>query len=88
VRDGRFCAHPLLARLGVGKDGAIRASFGVGSTIADVDRLIAAIDQLIAAGPTWTYARVDGRYALIDDPRPLPDFAGATRGPASPCEAA
>lgn len=88
VRDGRFCAHPLLARLGVGKDGAIRASFGVGSTIADVDRLIAAIDQLIAAGPTWTYERVDGRYAPIDDPRPLPDFAGAGRGPASPCEAA
>lgn len=88
VRDGRFCAHPLLARLGVGNDGAIRASFGVGSTIADVDRLIAAIDELIAAGPSWAYERVDGRYAPIEDPRPLPDFAGAARGPASPCEAA
>jgi selenocysteine lyase/cysteine desulfurase len=88
VRDGRFCAHPLLARLGLGKDGAVRASFGVGSTIADVDRLVAAIDQLVAAGPAWAYERVDGRHTPIDDPRPLPDFAGQTRGPASPCEAA
>ncbi|WP_344018091.1 aminotransferase class V-fold PLP-dependent enzyme, partial [Microlunatus capsulatus] len=30
VRDGRFCAHPLLARLGA-SDGAVRASLGVGS---------------------------------------------------------
>ena len=30
VRDGRFCAHPLLARLGV-PDGALRASVGVGT---------------------------------------------------------
>jgi selenocysteine lyase/cysteine desulfurase len=88
VRDGRFCAHPLLARLGVGADGAIRASFGVGSTITDVDRLIAAIDQLISDGPTWTYERLDGRFAPVDDPRPLPDFAGSARGAASPCEAA
>ncbi|HEU5353171.1 MAG TPA: aminotransferase class V-fold PLP-dependent enzyme [Actinocrinis sp.] len=88
VRDGRFCAHPLLARLGVGTDGAIRASFGVGSTIADADRLIVAIDQLLATGPTCVYERVDGRYAPVDDPRPLPDFAGPARGPASPCETA
>lgn len=88
VRDGRFCAHPLLARLGFGKDGAVRASFGVGSTTADVDRLVAAIDQLVATGPAWAYERVDGRHAPIDDPRPLPDFAGPARGPASPCEAA
>jgi len=52
-----------------------------------VDRLIAAIDQLIATGPGWTYERVDGRYAPIGDPRPLPDFAGAARGSASPCGA-
>ena len=88
VRDGRFCAHPLLARLGIGRDGAVRASFGAGSASADVDRLVAAIDQLIAAGPAWAYERVDGRHTPIGDPRPLPDFAGPARGPASPCEAA
>jgi selenocysteine lyase/cysteine desulfurase len=42
VRDGRFCAHPLLARLGV-PEGALRASVGVGSCRADVDRLVAAL---------------------------------------------
>src|SRR4051794_1314375 len=33
LRDGRFCAHPLLERLGV-PGGALRASVGVGSTAA------------------------------------------------------
>ncbi|MBR7829064.1 aminotransferase class V-fold PLP-dependent enzyme, partial [Actinospica sp. MGRD01-02] len=47
VRDGRFCAHPLLGRLGLAADGAIRASFGVGSTSADVDRLLAALRTLL-----------------------------------------
>jgi selenocysteine lyase/cysteine desulfurase len=85
VRDGRFCAHPLLARLGLGGDGAIRASFGVGSTTADMDRLLAAVEQLLTTGPAWSYERVDGRYAPVADPRPLPDFAGPADGAASPC---
>jgi selenocysteine lyase/cysteine desulfurase len=85
VRDGRFCAHPLLARLGLGADGAVRASFGVGSTPADVDRLLAALERLLTSGPAWSYERVDGRYAPTADPRPLPDFAGAGLGAASPC---
>src|SRR3954466_8951107 len=42
LRDGQFCAHPLLARLGV-PVGALRASVGVGSTLADGDRLLAAL---------------------------------------------
>lgn len=88
VRDGRFCAHPLLARLGPGKDGAVRASFGLGSTTADIDRLIAAIDELIASGPAWHYELVDGRYAPIDDPRALPEFAGPAHLLPSPCHAA
>ena len=50
VRDGRFCAHPLLARLGV-PDGALRASVGVGSTLEDVDRLVAGLDAFLRAGP-------------------------------------
>lgn len=86
VRDGRFCAHPLLARFGLGTGGALRASFGIGSTSADVDRLLAAIDQLLTSGPKWRYERVDGRYVPADDPRPLPDFAGAAIGAASACE--
>lgn len=42
VRDGKFCAHPLLTRLGY-PDGAVRASFGAGTTSEDVDRLLDAL---------------------------------------------
>ncbi len=85
VRDGRFCAHPLLARLGLGPDGAVRASFGVGSTAAHVDRLLAALDRLLSQGPDWSYERVDGRYRPVDDPRALPDFAGPGASVPPPC---
>ena len=71
VRDGRFCAHPLLARLaGTGDtDGAMRASLGLGSTVDDVDRLLAALDTLVSDGPRWGYAVVEGRWAPTPDPR-------------------
>jgi selenocysteine lyase/cysteine desulfurase len=88
VRDGRFCAHPLLARLGLGKDGAVRASFGIGSTAADVDRLVDAIGELLRNGPSARYEVRDGRYAPVDDPRGLPDFAGPGTAVTSPCEGA
>ena len=48
VRDGTFCAHPLLARLGL-PDGAVRASVGVGTSSRDVDRLVAADPRPAAA---------------------------------------
>jgi selenocysteine lyase/cysteine desulfurase len=79
VRDGRFCAHPLLARLGV-PEGALRASVGVGTTRADVDRLLAALDAFLSAGPRVAYARRDGRWQPADDPRPLADPAALARG--------
>jgi selenocysteine lyase/cysteine desulfurase len=57
VRDGRFCAHPLLARLipaSVVPDGAaVRASLGLGTRAADVDRLVDALRALRAHGPSW-----------------------------------
>jgi selenocysteine lyase/cysteine desulfurase len=43
VRDGKFCAHPLLERFG---GPAIRASVGVGSVLADVERLLHAVADL------------------------------------------
>jgi selenocysteine lyase/cysteine desulfurase len=46
VRDGRFCAHPLLDRLGHG-DGAVRASLGLGSSSADVEALLSAVAQYL-----------------------------------------
>jgi len=88
VRDGRFCAHPLLARLGYG-DGALRASLGAGSSSEDVDRLVAAIELLVTDGESWDYERVQGRWAPSPDPRPTtPWLAGEplTAGEgASPC---
>jgi selenocysteine lyase/cysteine desulfurase len=83
VRDGRFCAHPLLARLapaGGHEDGAasadgtaLRASLGVGSGAEDVDRLVGALTRLVAEGEGLDYAVVDGRWAPSPDPRPEAD---------------
>ncbi|WP_369138472.1 aminotransferase class V-fold PLP-dependent enzyme [Modestobacter versicolor] len=78
VRDGRFCAHPLLARLGV-PAGALRASVGVGCTLDDVDRLLTALDAFLSAGPQVAYARVEGRWQPADDPRAA-ELAAAVRG--------
>jgi selenocysteine lyase/cysteine desulfurase len=84
VRDGKFCAHPLLARLGLA-DGAIRASVGVGSSSDDVDRLVDALTEYLRSGASWTYAQVDGRWSPSPDPRPRPDWSlGSTAG-TSPC---
>jgi selenocysteine lyase/cysteine desulfurase len=90
VRDGRFCAHPLLARFaadGVTADGAgVRASLGLGSRAEDVDRLLAALASLRAHGPAWTYAAQEAGYVPVPDPRALPDWlASAAAGPAAPC---
>ena len=70
VRDGRFCAHPLLAHLGA-SNGAIRASVGVGTTSESVDRLITALTAFLADGPAVGYEVVDGCWAVVADPRPL-----------------
>ncbi len=71
VRDGKFCAHPLVDRLTGGCDGAVRASIGLGTTADDVDRLVDALAGLTGRGPRWRYAVVDGRWAPTPDPRDL-----------------
>ncbi len=68
LRDGRFCAHPLLARLGV--PGALRASIGLGTTPTDIDRLIEAIATLTTQGPTWTYTNTNGQWNPSPETRP------------------
>jgi hypothetical protein len=70
VRDGRFCAHPLLARLGA-PNGAVRASVGVGTELEAVERLISAVQGYVTTGLTAHYVVVDGCWAIADDPRPL-----------------
>ncbi|GEL95953.1 aminotransferase class V-fold PLP-dependent enzyme [Cellulomonas composti] len=70
VRDGRFCAHPLLAHLGA-SGGAIRASVGVGTTSEAVDRLLVGLAAYLSEGPRSSYEVVDGCWAVVDDTRPL-----------------
>jgi selenocysteine lyase/cysteine desulfurase len=90
VRDGRFCAHPLLARLtpaSVVSDGAaVRASLGLGSRAADVDCLVDALGALRAHGSSWAYAGAAGGFAPVPDPRVLPDWlTGLVPAQPSPC---
>ncbi|MBD7950060.1 aminotransferase class V-fold PLP-dependent enzyme [Oerskovia rustica] len=75
VRDGRFCAHPLLARLGF-PAGAIRASIGVGTTGEEIDRLVTALRTWVSEGAKARYEVVDGCWVVSDDPRPLLQVAG------------
>jgi selenocysteine lyase/cysteine desulfurase len=74
VRQGCFCAHPLMthllgvppaeserlqAELRAGRHpqlpGAVRASIGLGTTVADIDRLVAALREIAAHGPRSRY---------------------------------
>lgn len=80
VRDGKFCAHPLLQRLGI--DGAVRASIGLGTSVADVDRLIDALDRLVRDGARWDYTRDAGQWSPLPETRP--GLTGAIPG-AAPC---
>ena len=75
VRDGRFCAHPLLARLGV-PAGAIRASVGVGTEGEFVERLLGAVAAYLADGPRARYVVVDGCWQVEADSRPLIQVGG------------
>lgn len=75
VRDGRFCAHPLLAHLGA-SNGAVRASVGVGTTAEHVDRLVDALAALLRRGAQARYEIVDGCWSVVDDTRPLIEVQG------------
>ena len=56
--------------------GAVRASFGIGTTHADVDALCDALDELMAHGPSLDYAQdhATGDFLPQPDPRSFPDF--------------
>lgn len=68
LRDGRFCAHPLLARL-CPEGEALRASIGLGTTAEHIDRLVDALAGFVGRGARWTYASVAGRWVPTPDPR-------------------
>ncbi|WP_084557035.1 aminotransferase class V-fold PLP-dependent enzyme [Hamadaea tsunoensis] len=62
VRDGLFCAHPLARRLlkeTAQREGwasapatAVRASIGLGTTVADVDAFLTALRSVVLAAPS------------------------------------
>lgn len=87
LRDGRFCAHPLLERLDL-PDGALRASFGIGSRGADATRLVEAIARLVAEGPRLSYTSTADGWAPTTDARDLAAWIGedVARAKPSPCE--
>jgi selenocysteine lyase/cysteine desulfurase len=86
LRDGRFCAHPLLRRLGL-PSGSLRASFGVGSRLEDAQRLLAGIQELRRTGLGWDYVVDAGRWVPSNDTRSYPHWAPNTPGTAgaAPC---
>jgi selenocysteine lyase/cysteine desulfurase len=94
VRDGAFCAHPLVAELVPDavcgqRPSALRASFGAASQAEDVRRLISALRQILTKGLGWRYALSEGRYLPDPDPRPQPELGlpPAGSGGPRPCDA-
>lgn len=93
VRDGAFCAHPLMSALAGARapegrgdaapPGAVRVSFGVGTSTADIDRLLRALAELVDRGPRSRYRLDGGRYVPDPDPRPRPALAGLLEGGAT-----
>jgi selenocysteine lyase/cysteine desulfurase len=75
VREGKFCAHPLIERINAGKN-AVRASFGIGTTTHDVDRLVDALRSYLRFGPVHSYSLRDKWYTPDNDARtfPFPDM--------------
>lgn len=74
VRDGKFCAHPLVGRLLADSPEhctAVRASLGLGTTREHVDRLVNAIRTLATNGLTAEYEESAHGCQPVGDPRDL-----------------
>ncbi|GAA0334497.1 aminotransferase class V-fold PLP-dependent enzyme [Streptomyces blastmyceticus] len=79
VRDGLFCAHPLVRTLLGGDrdasgecgapDGgslnAVRVSFGAGTPDEHVERFVRAVRELVRDGARWTYRTENGRCVPV-----------------------
>ena len=84
VRDGAFCAHPLMDHFAAREDGsrhAVRASIGVGTSTDDIDRLLRAVERIARDGPRWAYVERGGYVVPDPDPRPRPSLGGLLSGP-------
>ncbi|MFD8998015.1 aminotransferase class V-fold PLP-dependent enzyme [Streptomyces abikoensis] len=80
VRDGLFCAHPLVRVLLDGDRGApgecgspadgrslnaIRVSFGAGTPDEHVERFVRAVRELVTEGARWEYRTEGGRCVAV-----------------------
>lgn len=83
VRDGAFCAQPLVRRLlgaagcntADGTGHAIRASVGLATSTEHVERLVSAVESIVYSGPRRRYVTVNGRPTPAVDDRELPRIA-------------
>ncbi|MFF4529904.1 aminotransferase class V-fold PLP-dependent enzyme [Streptomyces sp. NPDC001407] len=79
VRDGLFCAHPLVRTL-LGGEGdapgecgapegqslnAVRVSFGAGTPDEHVERFVGAVGELVTHGARWNYRTEGGRCVPV-----------------------
>jgi selenocysteine lyase/cysteine desulfurase len=74
VRDGKFCAHPLVGHLlqnSPEHGTAVRATLGLGTTREHVDRLVGAIRTLAGQGPRSEYTESAHGCQPSNDPRDL-----------------
>lgn len=78
VRAGRFCAHPFFDRVAARANG-LRASLGVGTSSADVDRFLSALEQLVTDGPRAEYHRTHDGWKAVADDRPRPSLLHRAR---------
>jgi len=91
VRDGAFCAHPLMDHFAARDDGprhAVRASIGVGTAEHDIDRLLGAVERIARDGTNWSYVKRGGSVLPDPDPRPRPSLGGLLSGPLAGGESA
>lgn len=74
VRDGKFCAHPLVGHLLADSPEhctAVRASLGLGTTREHVDRLLDAVRTLATNGLRGDYEESPHGCQPVGDPRDL-----------------
>ncbi|WP_230209133.1 aminotransferase class V-fold PLP-dependent enzyme [Nostocoides sp. HKS02] len=79
VRDGKFCAHLCVDALlddpyAAGPSTAVRASVGLGTTPAHVERLLAAVAELAEHGAGFDYTPTADGWVLAADADPREDL--------------
>lgn len=75
--ESRQAADTLRSGGTIELPGAVRASIGIGTTVADLDRLRDALLELTTQGARWHYEQREpgGEFIPIPDPRPNPLLA-------------